>query len=165
MEVPPEAAGARLDKAVRKLFHVTWNSARSWIENGKVFIDGVVQTDISFPVVSGQWLSMREDAPRPGKEGELSRDQIVYIDAHVVVVEKPTGMLSVPFEEGDRGTLDQQVRSLLARILPKATRRRGPLRRLVSANPSNERSRTPTGTIRRLGALPCRALRRGSTTR
>jgi len=49
----------------------------------------------------------------------------------VVVVEKPAGMLSVPFEDDDRGTLDQHVRSLLARMLPRAAKRRGPLPSLM----------------------------------
>jgi 23S rRNA pseudouridine1911/1915/1917 synthase len=45
----------------------------------------------------------------------------VYVDPYIVVVDKPAGISTVPFEPKERGTLDQLVAALLPR-----TRSKGP---------------------------------------
>jgi len=54
-------------------------------------------------------------APRPDKGGRLDAAAIVFVDAHVVVVHKPAGISTIPFAEGERGTLDELVRDYLSK--------------------------------------------------
>ncbi len=60
-----------------------------------------------------------------GSEGEAGRaaEIVVYADADVVVVRKPAGVLTVPFERGDRDTLLALARVALRRIETRRARR------------------------------------------
>jgi 23S rRNA pseudouridine1911/1915/1917 synthase len=109
--VPEELGGKPLDAVVRSLFSVSWGEARSRIETGKVAVDDVVRTNEQTRVRAGCKVAIRMSAPRPRiKEGTLDDTAIVYWDTHVVVVDKPAGVSTVPYEEGERGTLDERVR-------------------------------------------------------
>lgn len=63
---------------------------RSWIKDGRVLVDGRVIKKTDHALVLGQVVSLGEKKRRA--EGNL---QLLYEDAHIVVVEKPIGMLSV----------------------------------------------------------------------
>jgi len=71
-----------------------------------------------------------------GGEGEGSRaaEIVVYADADVVVVRKPAGVLTVPFDRGDRDTLLALARVALRRIETRRVRRAGGSDRSGSAN-------------------------------
>jgi 23S rRNA pseudouridine1911/1915/1917 synthase len=116
--VPPELAGA-LDRAVRGLFGVSWGQARAWIERGKVRVDAQAVTVPTARVTAGQRIEVDERGARPraagAGRGELGDDQIVHVDAHVVVVDKPSGVSTIPYEEGETDTLDARVRAWLER--------------------------------------------------
>jgi len=58
-------------------------------------------------------LELFPNARRPDLSPRLADDAIVYVDTHVVVVHKPAGVSSVPFEN-ERGTLDDLVERWLA---------------------------------------------------
>jgi 23S rRNA pseudouridine1911/1915/1917 synthase len=118
--VPPELAGA-LDRAVRGLFGLSWGKARAWIEGGKVRVDSALATDATARVVAGQTISVDERAARP-RSGALDDASMVHVDAHVVVVDKPPGVSTVPFEDEDVDTLEARVRGWLER---RASRGRG----------------------------------------
>jgi 23S rRNA pseudouridine1911/1915/1917 synthase len=60
-------------------------------------------------------------APRVRPE-LLPSEAVVFVDAHVVVVDKPAGVSTVPFEEGERGALDERVRLWLSRQGPRGDR-------------------------------------------
>jgi 23S rRNA pseudouridine1911/1915/1917 synthase len=119
--LPPELEG-RLDRAVRALFHVagqpaSWGDARSWIAAGKVRVGGELVTEAATPVRAGAEVSFHERAARP-RAAELADDAVVYIDAHLVVVAKPPGLSTVPYDgnaPADRDTLDARVRAWLSR--------------------------------------------------
>ena len=40
---------------------------------------------------------------------------VFIIDTHVVVVNKPPGMSTIPYDESETGTLDERVRAALAK--------------------------------------------------
>jgi len=107
-------ARAPLDRVLRqKLEGASWNQVRRLIETGKIKLDGQTVVDPTRPLESGQaieivWNARRTDEPR------LPRSTIVYVDSQVVVVEKPAGISSVPFEPHERGTLDELVARLLS---------------------------------------------------
>jgi len=112
--VPTDLAGEPLDAVVRAVFGASWGKARSWIATGKVLVAGAVVTDALRRVDGGAPIELRMNAPRP-REGELARDRVVHVDAHVVVVNKPAGVSTIPYDANESGTLDELVRAYLAR--------------------------------------------------
>jgi 23S rRNA pseudouridine1911/1915/1917 synthase len=109
--VPAELAGP-LDRAVRLLWGVSWGKARAWIEAGKMRVGGEVVREATTRVAAGAELTMNERAPRKGARGRAPVD-VVHADAHVVVVSKPAGVSTVPYDESDVDTLEARVRGWL----------------------------------------------------
>jgi len=72
---------------------------RSWLKEGRVFVDGDTQKIASSPIAKGQIISLGAKLKRTD-EGEIT---ILYEDKHIVVINKPVGMLSVStaFEKGN----------------------------------------------------------------
>jgi 23S rRNA pseudouridine1911/1915/1917 synthase len=85
------------------------------IESGKVRVDGQTETDPGHWVLPNQRLEIVPNAPRPSTLSRLSGEAIVFVDDQVVVVRKPAGISTVPFDAGERGTLHEQVRAWLNR--------------------------------------------------
>lgn len=136
--VPNDLAGSALDGVVRSLFTLSWGDARTMIQRGKVSVDGKTVTDGRAPVRSGAAIVL-DPAARTPREDDLPKGALVHVDAHVVVVEKPAGISTVPFDPegmgasiakrarpGDEVTLDERVRVLLARIEKSRGGRGGP---------------------------------------
>jgi len=92
-----------------------WLRVRRLIETGKVQIDGATVTDPGAPVSPNQKLEVIENAPRPSSQARLNSKAVVFVDDQVIVVRKPAGMSTVPFEPGERGTLQELVRAWLNR--------------------------------------------------
>jgi len=111
----------RLDATVREKFAESWGTVRGWISTGKILVNGEVITDPGTQVEPDVVIELKMNAPRPragailGGPG-LSRSDIVYLDSQIVVVNKPAGMNTVPFEKGEQGSLEQ----LLSRQLGQA---------------------------------------------
>jgi 23S rRNA pseudouridine1911/1915/1917 synthase len=112
-QVPRDLAGP-LDRAVRSLFEVSWGQARAWIARGKVRHAGAVATEPTARVREGDAVEVDEQARAP-RVGELSDGDVVFADAHVIVVEKPPGLSTVPFDDTEVDTLDARVRAWLSR--------------------------------------------------
>jgi 23S rRNA pseudouridine1911/1915/1917 synthase len=109
-----EALEGPLDRAVRSLFGATWGKAREWIAAGKVRVDGRVTVEPTHRVRSGEAIAIDARARRP-RPAELDQDAIVHVDAHVIVVAKPPGISTVPYDERESDTLDARVRAWLER--------------------------------------------------
>jgi 23S rRNA pseudouridine1911/1915/1917 synthase len=93
---------------------VSWNVVRRMIETGKVRVDELQVTESTRTVHAGERLTLSMNAPR-SKPRLLPEGAIVFVDAQVVVVEKPSGIATVPFEESERDTLDVLVAELVNR--------------------------------------------------
>jgi 23S rRNA pseudouridine1911/1915/1917 synthase len=121
MQVPPELAGP-LDRAVRALFGVSWGKARAWIGARKVRVAGKTVNEPTARVVAGDPIEVDEAARR--KPASLTDDQVVFVDAQVIVVSKPAGISTIPYDESDVDTLDARVRSWLERknLAPRGAR-------------------------------------------
>ncbi len=95
-----------------------WSKARMICERGKVRVDGEVVTDPAYRLRSGQSITLNESAPAP--EGRPS-GVIVFEDAHVVVLDKPSGVSSVPYEKRETGTAMDLIRAEWRKLGRKAT--------------------------------------------
>ncbi len=130
-KVDDESAG-RLDAAVRALFEVSWSMARKHVERGKISIDGQVVVDGGAIMEVGAEIALTPDAPRPRGEYEFDPRCIIFQDTHILVAVKPAGILTVPFERGDKGAIfDQQIRGHLARKSKGSAARKGALPALM----------------------------------
>jgi 23S rRNA pseudouridine1911/1915/1917 synthase len=110
-----EAAGQTLAAFVKAQTGAAWSVVKRQVTGGKVFVDGTCITQIDHRLTAGQQIELRTNAPKPrdpSREGEL-----VYDDTHVVVIDKPAGVNSVPYEERELGTAMDLIRG--------AWRRRG----------------------------------------
>ncbi|MFO0662675.1 MAG: RluA family pseudouridine synthase [Polyangiaceae bacterium] len=106
-----------LDAVVRHFRGCSWNTARDAVRTGKVSISGQVETEPTRFVREGDVVTYNAAARKPRPSEDLPKDAILYSDAHVIVVHKPPGMSTVPFDENEAGTgtLDERLRAWLAR--------------------------------------------------
>lgn len=104
-----------LDRWLRELLpDKSWNEVRRLARTGKIFIDGAVRLDPTELIPAGGELELRQNAPRATRTPSLPRSAVLYVDAQVVVVQKPSGVSTVPYDENERGTLDQLVMETLS---------------------------------------------------
>ncbi len=104
-----------LDRLLRAAYPgSSWNAVRALIESGKVSLDGAVERDPTRPVRAGSEIRLSMRAPR-GRDNALPPDLIVHLDSQVVVVRKPAGISTVPFDKEETGTLVDLVQAALKR--------------------------------------------------
>jgi 23S rRNA pseudouridine1911/1915/1917 synthase len=106
-----------------------WSKARELVRRGKVKVDGVLAEDPAVRVNAGQRVEIDPEGRRR-RRGVLDRDAIVLLDADVVVVNKPPGILSVPYAAGDKDTLVDQTFAALKRTKPSQRAPLGVVQRL-----------------------------------
>jgi 23S rRNA pseudouridine1911/1915/1917 synthase len=105
-----------LDRALRHFSpNVGWKPIRRAIESGKVRVDDRVVTDPRSVVEAGAKIRVQLSAPRPRAQSPLSKSAWVHLDRHVIVIDKPPNVSSVPYDETERGALSDLVRAELAR--------------------------------------------------
>ena len=98
---------------------VPWSVAKRHVTTGKVFVDGQRVTEVDHRLAAGQRVELRMAAPKPRdpeREGELA-----YDDSHVVVIDKPAGISSVPYDERETGTAMDLIRGAWRRMGKPAT--------------------------------------------
>ncbi len=110
-------AGPTLSAVLRRWKDVPWSTAKDWCARGKVTVDGGVVLDPGSRPRAGAEIVLAINSPSRGAPDALflDRARLVHCDAHVVVVDKPPGVNSVPFEEGERGSLVDRVAAMLPR--------------------------------------------------
>jgi len=95
--------------AVRGARDIAWSQAKKLVETGKVRVAGQVVVNVAHHVEPGIEIEVKMNAPRPrddSREGTL-----VFDDAHVVIIEKPSGISSVPFEDDKETTALDMIRA------------------------------------------------------
>ncbi len=106
--------GVRLDRAVALVADVSRSVAARLVAAGGVRLDGTVVTTGNRRVAAGESLAVdidRRDDPEPSADPEVAFET-VYEDRHLIVVDKPAGLVVHPGAGHDSGTL---VHGLLAR--------------------------------------------------
>ncbi|MFQ5985628.1 MAG: RluA family pseudouridine synthase, partial [Alphaproteobacteria bacterium] len=108
-----ESAGVRVDKLLAEAFpDLSRTRIKGLIQAGRLVAGGATITDPSYPVKPGQRfvLSVPEPAPALPRAQPIPLN-VVYEDAHLIVVDKPPGMVVHPAPGHPHGTL---VNALLA---------------------------------------------------
>ena len=73
---------------------LSWRQVRDAIEKGQVTVDGRVRKDPGLDVVSGAAIELNLN--RPAQRRVRAPFEILHEDEHILVVNKPTGLLSIP---------------------------------------------------------------------
>ena len=113
VSVPDTAAGARLDKWLADAVpEVSRSRLKPLIEDGAVTIDGKVQTDPAYRLRAGQMVRLSLPATIDATPAAQDMDlDIVFEDEHLIVLNKPVGLVVHPAP----GNLDKTlVNALLA---------------------------------------------------
>ena len=109
-----DAREIQLDRLLRDhLGNISWNRARQLITTGKVSVNGCVVLDPSARVHPDDQVHLNPTAPNVGIR-HSPQIPLLYVDSQIVVVNKPPGISTVPYDNEERGTLYQQVRSQLS---------------------------------------------------
>ena len=114
-----DTSGLTVAAFVKARAEVAWSVAKRQVTTGKVFVDGACVTEVDHRLAVGQRVEVKMAAPRPrdpDREGVL-----VYDDPHVVVIDKPAGISSVPYEERELGTAMDLIRGAWRRMGKPAT--------------------------------------------
>ena len=104
--VEPSDAGRRLDVAVVSHFEdVSRARVRRWIDEGRVRVEGA-PAKASRLCREGEIVEVSVPAPRPAEpEPEDIPLAILYQDEHLIVIDKPAGMVVHPSPGHEAGTL------------------------------------------------------------
>lgn len=104
-----------LERAVKQLYpELSWNQARSLIQQGKVALNGERTLEAQRLVSSGARVEVT-----PNRSGTKGRREaaplLLHVDSQIVIVNKPSGIATVPFENSERNSLDKLVAKELGR--------------------------------------------------
>jgi 23S rRNA pseudouridine1911/1915/1917 synthase len=110
-EVEPADDGQRLDQVVpRHVAGLSRRKARAVIDTGGVFVDRARVKVASRIVRAGQVIEVAVGGASARAAAEPTRvPAIVFVDDHVIVADKPAGLVTAPTPEADRGDLLDQL--------------------------------------------------------
>lgn len=114
-EIPPALAGERLDRIVALITDASRSDAAALVAAGGVHVDGTVITSGKQRLQLGQLIDVDETklpTTEPPAADPAVEYSVVYDDEHVIVVDKPAGLVVHPGAGNPSGTL---VNGLLAR--------------------------------------------------
>ena len=145
-EMPISAHGERLDRALSGIvpeFSRTY--LQQLIDSGLVRLNGLPVTKASFKVKAGDRVQI-ELRPTPQSQAFKPEDMVldvVFEDAHLLVINKPAGLVVHPAPGNWSGTLLNGLlaRDDSARFLPRAAKTRETMDRLVEMIAAREVSR------------------------
>ena len=104
----------RLDKSVAKRFGLSRRGAQEAVWRGQVDVAGQTCLEPGREIDPDTPLSYRPNRPRP--ETAVRRLRVLYEDDHVLIVDKPAGVLTQPTPERERDTLLERVGRYLMRV-------------------------------------------------
>ena len=115
-----EAGGTLAAALRRRMPGRSWNDVRRLCTTGKVQIDREVALDPATRLRAGQTIAVVMAAPRPRTAPAGFR--IAFEDGHVIVIEKPAGISTVPYERKETGTAMDLIRDAWRHSGKRATK-------------------------------------------
>ena len=115
LDVPPEAAGERLDAFLAQPLGSRSRAARL-IAAELVLVDGAVARKRQ-PLRGGERIEVRDEPPpdsAPDRAAAVARFEVAFEDDHLIVVDKPAGVVVHPARGHREGTLAQALAGRIA---------------------------------------------------
>jgi 23S rRNA pseudouridine1911/1915/1917 synthase len=107
-EVAADETGLRLDQVIpRHVAGLSRRKARAVIDAGGVFVERARVKVASRPVRAGQAIEVNIGGALD--RGPPPAPAIVHTDEHIIVADKPAGLVTAPTPESDRGDLLDQL--------------------------------------------------------
>lgn len=100
----------------------SWSELRALCSSGKVSVDGEREFDHARRLWGGEQVTWYLAAPDPHRHESPAEFGIVFEDGHLIVIEKPEGVSSVPYERKESGTALDLIREAWRRQKRAATR-------------------------------------------
>lgn len=107
LETGPDDAGQRLDRVLAaRLADLSRSRIQDLIASGHVLLDGVPASSASIKVKAGQHVTLQIPPPvDPIPKGEDIPLDVAYEDAHLIVINKPPGLVVHPAAGSPESTL------------------------------------------------------------
>ena len=99
----------------------SWSDLRALCSSGKISVNGERELDPARRLAGGETVAWSLTAPDPRRTATRPEFGIVYEDGHLIVIEKPEGVSSVPYERKERGTALDLIREAWRRQKRHAT--------------------------------------------
>jgi 23S rRNA pseudouridine1911/1915/1917 synthase len=99
----------------------SWNDLRALCSSGKVSVDGQREVDHARRLLGGESVTWNLTARDPRRDECPAEFSIVFEDGHLIIIEKPEGVTSVPYERKDSGTALDLIRDAWRRQKRQAT--------------------------------------------
>src|SRR3954471_17663567 len=122
-QVPPDSPliGQRIDRLVQQLCGLSRSQVAGLFDHGCVTRNGALATQPAERLVAGDRVELRYDAkqryhPKPKPRRNLGFS-IVFEDKHLIVVDKPAELLTVPTRRAETNTLQHKVAAYVRHVL------------------------------------------------
>ena len=115
-------AGKTLAAALReRMPERSWRQVRELCTSGKVTVNGERVVEPAHRLAGGESVAWNMGKPDPRRRVERPGFRIVYEDGHLIVIEKPEGVSTVPYERKESGTALDLIREAWRRQGKRAT--------------------------------------------
>ena len=98
--VGADDAGRTVTAFLRARLATSWRRLEDWVARGKVSVDGTAVRVAGQRLTAGERVALRLEARAPAPAHAVT---VVHEDPHVIVIDKPAGMSSVPYDEREEG--------------------------------------------------------------
>ena len=103
--------GVPLDRQVRERLDLSWKDAKALVTTGKVHVGGLLCVAPQTIPDVGAEITVDSDRRRPARRPPFEADRILHRDEHLLVVDKPSGLVSLPpTPTGEPTVLDHLLR-------------------------------------------------------
>lgn len=108
---------ATLAAVVRSIMDgLSWTKSKTLVRTGRVRVDGELRFDPAERVAAGALIEV-DPTGRRRRAPPLERERLIHVDHDLVVVSKPAGLLSVPWDDKDeRDSLIERTRITLREL-------------------------------------------------
>lgn len=119
---PAATAGITLAAALRaQMPDKSWRQVRELVASGKVTVNGERVVEPAYRLAGGETIAMNMGKPDPRRRVERPGFRVVFEDGHLIVIEKPEGVSTVPYERKESGTALDLIREAWKRQGKHAT--------------------------------------------